>query len=112
MGKREIRVMVCGKRFKGRKGAQKAGAVELKGAMRRVLNSNKDKLEKKGNANFKDLIRISKDDKKEKRGVKKVGVKKAAAGGMSKRAASGKKVDKRVKKIQRRLQKGMGKNKK
>mmetsp|Transcript_15713 Transcript_15713/g.19952 ORF Transcript_15713/g.19952 Transcript_15713/m.19952 type:complete len:430 (+) Transcript_15713:76-1365(+) len=110
--KRDIRVMVCGKRFKGRKGAHKDGTVELKGAMRRVLNSNKDKMDTKNSSNIKDLIGSSKDEKKKKRGEKKVGVKKSGARGISKRAASGKKLHKRMKKIQKRLQKGMGKAKK
>ena len=49
---------------------------------------------------------------KKKRGSKKTGAKKAAQPGISKRAASEKKLDKRVKKIQKRLKTGMGKTKK
>lgn len=107
--KRDLRVLVCGKRFKGRKGAPKEGSVEPMGAQRRVMNSSNGK---KSNASIKDLIRGPKEERKNKRGMKKIGVKKAGIGGMSKRAASGKKLDKRVKKIQKRLQKGMGKGRK
>ena len=105
--KKEIRVMVCGKRFKNRKGVQKEveHPFEMRGAHRRVINK------KKQQPNLvKDLIAGTKE--KKKRGTKKVGVKKAGVGGISKRAASDKKVNKRVKKIQKRMQKGMGSSKK
>lgn len=106
--KRELRVLVCGKRFKNRKGAPKEGTntKELKGAHRRVANKDKKSII----STAKDIISGTKE--KKKRGTKKVGVKKANVGGISKRAASGKKLDKRVQKIQKRIQKGMGKTKK
>ena len=104
--KRELRVMVCGKRFKNRKGAPKESTPDMKGAHRRVANKDT----KKTMAIATDIIAGTKD--KKKRGTKKIGVKKAAVGGISKRAASGKKLDKRVKKIQKRIKTGMGKSKK
>lgn len=110
--KKELRVLVCGKRFKGRKGAPKEGVVQKTGAHRRVANKNKDR-ESSGRDmdmnDAKELITGSKD--KKKRGTKKIAAHKSGVGGLSKRAASGKKVDKRVKKIQKRMQKGMGSSK-
>jgi nucleolar protein 12 len=98
---KDMRVQVCGKRFKGRKGAPKEQPTDASGAMRRV----KKKVEK-----YKASMAGIKE--KKKRGVKKTGPKKAGKSGISKRAASEKKIDKRVKKIQKRVQKGMGKTKK
>ena len=101
--KRDIRVTVCGKRFKGRKGAPKElkRTRELIGAERRVTKKNTTK---------NDILYAPKE--KKKRGNKKIGVVKATNKGISKRAASTKKVEKRVKQIQKRMTKGMGKNKK
>jgi nucleolar protein 12 len=99
--KKEIRVLVCGKRFKGNKGAKKQDN-EVSGALRRVL--------KKAKKTTAESLLESKQ--KKKRGTKKVGAKKAGKVGISKRAATEKKLDKRVKKIQKRVQKGMGKVKK
>mmetsp|Transcript_295 Transcript_295/g.344 ORF Transcript_295/g.344 Transcript_295/m.344 type:complete len:162 (+) Transcript_295:837-1322(+) len=100
--KREIRVMVCGKRFKGRKGGKKAGE---------KINPYKRRKEteaKKTQSAIDNGVRKI----KKKRGVKKTGAHKASGKtGISKRAASEKKVNKRVKQIQKRLQKGMGKSK-
>ena len=100
--KKEMRVQVCGKRFKGRRGAPKKEENEPSGALRRVL--------KKAKKNTSESLAGKKD--KKKRGVKKTAAKKAGKSGISKRAASEKKLDKRVKKIKKRLQKGMGKTKK
>mmetsp|Transcript_15707 Transcript_15707/g.29624 ORF Transcript_15707/g.29624 Transcript_15707/m.29624 type:complete len:388 (+) Transcript_15707:189-1352(+) len=99
--KKEIRVLVCGKRFKGNKGAKKQDN-EVSGALRRVL--------KKAKKTTAESLLDSKQ--KKKRGTKKVGANKAGKAGISKRAATEKKLDKRVKKIQKRVQKGMGKVKK
>jgi nucleolar protein 12 len=100
--KKELRVMVCGKRFKGRRGAKKEKK-EVDGAMKRI----KDKY-KKTTAES-----LAGNKEKRKRGTKKVGARKATGqAGISKRAATDKKVDKRVKKIQKRLTTGMGKGKK
>lgn len=98
--KKQIRVHVCGKRFKGKKGEQnepKYSSKEEKekvtvGAFRRLLSKQQREAEKFN---------------KRKRGQKKSGDKKQS--GMSKRAALDKKVDKRVKKLQKRASKGMGK---
>lgn len=110
--KREIRVLVCGKRFKNRKGAPKEGStVVLSGAHRRVTGKTTlDKSKKILSKKTKDLMLGTKD--KKKRGLKKKIPVKAGNAGISKRAASEKKLDKRAKKIQKRMQKGMGKTKK
>jgi len=100
---KDMRVLVCGKRFKGRKGAKKEGE-EVSGGLGRLM-----KKPKKTAASTELLVG---NKEKKKRGVKKVGVKKAGITGISKRAASEKKLDKRVKKIQKRMDKGMGKTKK
>lgn len=102
--KKKIRVMVCGKRFKGRKGApsqpkrksQQTEKVSV-GAFRRIIAKQQ-----------KDALVTH----KRKRGEKKdTTVTKAGAGGVGKRAALDKKVEKKVKKLQKRVAKGMGKNK-
>ena len=100
--------MVCGKRFKNRKGAPKESqdVRELRGAHRRVTNKKK----KEPKDDVKELMIGTKE--KKKRGTKKVGVKKAGVSGLSKREASGKKVNKRVKKLQKRMLKGMGSSRK
>lgn len=110
--KREIRVLVCGKRFKNRQGAPKEGSiVTLSGAQRRLTGKTTLDKSKKSPKKTKDLITTKKD--KKKRGTKKkTPVKKSGNAGISKRAATEKKLDKRAKKIQKRIQKGMGKTKK
>lgn len=112
--KKQIRVLVCGKRFKNKKGqddkkartsaapiAGTASVPEEKvtvGAFRRIIAKQK-----------KEVTNIHKrkrgDTKKTKDG------KAARQPGVSKRAALDKKVEKRVKKIQKRITKGMGKAK-
>ena len=99
--KKQIRVLVCGKRFKGNKGTQKKEN-KASGALRRVLKKSKK-------STVESLLQ---NKEKKKRGAKKIGAKKAGKPGISKRAATEKKLDKRVKKIQKRVQKGMGKTKK
>lgn len=99
--KKKLRVMVCGKRTKGKKGVKK-DKKELNGALKRIMEKRKK--------TTAESLKGTKD--KKKRGSKKAGAKKAAQPGISKRAASEKKLDKRVKKIQKRLKTGMGKTKK
>lgn len=103
--KKKIRVMVCGKRFKGRRGEASQPKQKVKqaekmsvGAFRRIIAKQQ-----------KDALVTTKRKRGEKK--KNVTAKKAGAGGVSKRAALDKKVDKKVKKLQKRLAKGMGKNK-
>mmetsp|Transcript_20871 Transcript_20871/g.51746 ORF Transcript_20871/g.51746 Transcript_20871/m.51746 type:complete len:388 (+) Transcript_20871:124-1287(+) len=103
--KKKIRVMVCGKRFKGKKGkankpksSQSPDSEKLSvGAFRRIIAKQQ-----------KDALVIHKRKRGEK---KKDTVKKAGAGNVSKRAALDKKVERKVKKLQKRAAKGMGKNK-
>jgi nucleolar protein 12 len=97
--KKQIRVQVCGKRFKGKKGENipKYKQIQEKekvtvGAFRRILSKQQ-----------KETAEVN----KRKRGQKKSVAKKSS--GISKRAALDKKVDKRVKKLQKRMTKGMGK---
>lgn len=110
--KKPIRVLVCGKRFKNRKGLEatskigKTATVEgsaaapketvTVGAFRRILAKQS-----------KEVTTIN----KRKRGEKKKSpvAKKGGGSGLSKRAALDKKVEQRVKKIQKRITKGMGK---
>jgi nucleolar protein 12 len=97
--KKQIRVLVCGKRFKGKKGKveQKFKTKEEKekvtaGAFRRLISKQQ---------------RESQEFNKRKRGQKKSADKNPS--GLSKRAALDKKVGKRVKKLEKRVSKGMGK---
>jgi RNA recognition motif-containing protein len=104
---RPIRVMVCGKRFKGKKEDQNAGKPKYKasqekekvtvGAFRRIIAKQQ-----------KEAVQTHKRKRGDK---KKATTTKAAAGGLSKRAAIDKKVEKKVKKLQKRISKGMGKSK-
>ena len=99
MGK-QIRVLVCGKRFKGKKGDSAKSRYESQsedekvtvGAFRRILSKQHNEASKLN---------------KRKRGEKKPLARKST---ISKRASIDKKVDKRVKKIQKRISKGMGKS--
>jgi len=103
--KRPLRVMVCGKRLKGRRGEapksqydpkQENGKVSI-GAFRRIIaKQQKD---------------ASVTNKRKRGGKKTIKAVKASAGGVSKRAALNKKVEKKVKKLQKRVSKGMGKTK-
>jgi nucleolar protein 12 len=103
--KKRIRVMVCGKRFKGKKGESSQPKQKFQnsektsvGAFRRIIAKQQ-----------KDALATNKRKRGEKK--KNATVKKAGAGLVSKRAALDKKVEKKVKKLQKRASKGMGKNK-
>lgn len=102
--KKKIRVMVCGKKYKRKKGENSKPKKQSKktektsvSAIRRIIaKQQKDTL---GNP-------------RRKRGERgKNTLVKAGAGNTSKRAALDKKVEKKVKKLQKRAAKGMGKNK-
>jgi nucleolar protein 12 len=103
--KKPIRVHVCGKRFKGKGGQQdvtatpKYQASQSKekvtvGAFRRIIARQQQETLK---------------NNKRKRGEKNSLAVRAA--GVSRRAAMDKKVDKKVKKLQKRISNGMGKTK-
>jgi len=111
--RRDIRVMVCGRRFKGKSGASSRekkkkrssegrqsedAHTETVGALRRIL---KKKSADEGS-----------DKKKRARAAKKSNKPSAKKAGVSKRAAVEAKTGKRVKKIQKRISKGMGKSRK
>jgi len=132
---RTIRVMVCGKRFKGKRGVAgdsgDGGDGNTNG--RRGGKGGGTKTKPRWKQQDKDKRAASKTtvtqrgtvagtiptvmaSKRKKRGAKKTtGPVKAAAGrtnGISKRAATGKKREKRINKLQKRMTTGMGKNKK
>jgi nucleolar protein 12 len=98
--KKQIRVLVCGKRFKNKKGERHEPKYKTKeekekvtaGAFRRLLSKQQKEAQ---------------EFNKRKRGQKKSADKKPS--GLIKRAALDKKVDKRVKKLEKRVSKGMGK---
>jgi len=138
---RKIRVMVCGKQFKGKRGVTGDKEDEADGKS----NARRGKGGKGGISGMKTKPRWKQQDKdkrrastsnttttslqvggtipkvmttkRKKRGAKKTtgGPVKADAGranGISKRAATGKKREKRMNKLQKRMTKGMGKMKK
>lgn len=93
--KRELRVMICGKRFKGNK------SEENPADRRRSSSKRKPEAEKPSSSgtNGKPKKRRARSEKKAVPGSKN---------SMSKRAATEQKVKKRVKKLQKRAVKGMG----
>jgi len=93
--KRELRVMICGKRFKGNK------SVENPADRRRSSSKRKLEAEKPSSSgtNGKPKKRRARSEKKALPGAKN---------SMSKRAVTEQKVKKRVKKLQKRAVKGMG----
>lgn len=106
--KRDLRVTVCGKRFKGRRGEAKddskrrsfegkRSSAAAEGAIKRILGKKPSKADAKAATK-----------KRRARGETKKG-KSAKSAGLSKRAAAEAKVGKRMKKIQKRVSKGMGK---
>ena len=108
--KRSIRVNICGKRVKGKRGkeSKKKKGDDMTGAAKRVFQkSSKGGPTKKTN---------KKTEAIKKRGIKHkkslVPHKASGTRGISKRKSSSIKVEKRVKKIQKRIAKGMGKAKK
>jgi nucleolar protein 12 len=108
--KKQLRVMVCGKRFKGKRG-DRAAPTKPKYA------PSTESSEKVTVGAFRRIIAKQQQDNtptnQRKRGEKKKAhAVKAAAGGLSKRASLDKKVDKRVKKLEQRISKGMGKTRK
>jgi nucleolar protein 12 len=102
--KKQIRVQVCGKRFKNNKTAAPKPAYEKSqgdekvsiGAFRRILGTQ-----------TKEAL-SSKRKRGEKKKTTQVAAKKSTSG-LSKRATLDKKVDQRVRKLQKRATKGMGK---
>jgi nucleolar protein 12 len=125
--KRNLRVFVCGKRFKGKRGKYEDNSKPLLGAARRrefegrratepPANPNKrQKMSSSPNNNTlpslpqQEKKRRTHSERNEAR-AKQTGTK--AKPGVSKREASKVKLEKRVKKIQGRISKGMGKAKK
>jgi nucleolar protein 12 len=125
--KRELRVMICGKRFKGKRGGGGDGSYSERKSMGRRSFEGRRATTKGGTSSStggeqsSKKRKISVDDsiadggatrrrraRSEKRTVYNSGTKPS---GLSKRAASAQKANKRVKKLQNRVVKGMGKKK-
>lgn len=110
--KRDLRVTVCGKRFKGRKGEAKEDSkrrsfegkrseASSEGAIKRILGKKPSKADEKASSKKRRARGETNKGKGTKSGAK--------GAGLSKRAASEAKAGKRLKKIQKRVSKGMGK---
>ena len=105
--KRELRVMVCGKRTKGNRGGYEPGRRSFEGqrstrgasSIRKQSSKRKSEEGTGGSGGGKTKRRRARSEKKA------APVSKA---GMSKRATTEQKVKKRVKKLQKRVAKGMG----
>ena len=121
--KRKLRVMVAGKRFKNKKG--NSGNNDTKGTdssspSKKKMKSGKPERQREQVTvgAFRRILQKTQKDlagqNKRKRGEKKkTAVKgKSSTAGLSKRAAIEKKVDKKVRKLQKRAAKGMGKMRK
>ena len=111
--KRKIRVQVCGKRFKGNRGHETArssssfeGRRSTDGGARRVLSKMKSKGIVPSSATS-----LPRGRKRKSVGERNTSKKKGGHEGLSKRAVSEAKINKRVKKLQKRVRDGMGKNK-
>jgi len=111
--KRKIRVQVCGKRFKGNRGHETArssasfeGRRSTDGGARRVLSKMKSKGIVPSSATS-----LPRGRKRKSVGERNTSKKKGGHEGLSKRAVSESKINKRVKKLQKRVRDGMGKNK-
>lgn len=118
--KRELRVMVCGKRFKGNRGgggdeAAKSGRRSFEGQRAAgggpsITNAKKRKSDEVTAASGGTSSGgAGKPKKRRARSEKKATNPGSSKSGMSKRAATEQKVNKRVKKLQQRAVKGMGK---
>ncbi|KAL3817496.1 hypothetical protein ACHAXA_007086 [Cyclostephanos tholiformis] len=113
--KRELRVMICGKRFKGKRGGEtkKSWTALQDRAHKGDVVSRGEQSSKKRKISVDDSIADGgatrrRRARSEKRTVYNSGTKPS---GLSKRAASAQKANKRVKKLQNRVVKGMGKKK-
>mmetsp|Transcript_25900 Transcript_25900/g.40206 ORF Transcript_25900/g.40206 Transcript_25900/m.40206 type:complete len:446 (+) Transcript_25900:83-1420(+) len=114
--KREIRVQVCGRRYKGARGNEDdnaggrnankyEGRRATEGATKRILNKMKGKREISSKATL--LPHKKRKTHSERNAAAKSGKK----SGVSRRDAAQAKVNKRVKKIEKRIRTGMGKTK-
>lgn len=106
--KRELRVVVSGKRFKGKKGEHSLERRSFEG--QRATKAVGMKKSGSGKRKLDGEVPASGDGKTKRRRARseKVG---PAKSGLSKRAAKERKVDRRVKKLEKRATKGMGKKK-
>ncbi|KAL3764513.1 hypothetical protein ACHAWO_007030 [Cyclotella atomus] len=103
--KREIRVMISGKRFKGKKGDEPKNSFE--GQRATVATGKKKRKLSEGASAAASTLSAGKPKRRKARSDKNP----AAKSGLSKRAVTEQKVNKRVKKLEKRATKGMGKKK-
>lgn len=107
--KKELRVQVCGKRFKGKRGEQPPKRKERQTREMASAAALKRILTKQATAGPSKKRRARGDTNKKLANTRG---RKAAKAGVSKREAAQAKTNKRVKKIEKRISKGMGKAKK
>ena len=111
--KKELRVMVCGKRFKGTRGrddkSSGKGRRSFEGQRASGGGGASSTKKRKSNDGTVSSGNVGKTKKRRARSDKKTNNFGANSGKMSKRAATDKKVNKRVKKLEKRVRKGMGK---
>jgi RNA recognition motif-containing protein len=104
--KREIRVMISGKRFKGKKGDEPKKGFEGQRAVSAITKKKSGKRKSDGVA-----PPSSAGTTKRRRARSSSGKNPTVKSGLSKRAATEQKINKRVKKLEKRVTKGMGKKK-
>lgn len=110
--RRSLRVSVCGKRFKSRGSGQQQQEQQHDGPTPRRNDNKKKKAMKDATGALKRIMAKEEKSKKRKRGEpKKTKTGGTNNGGVSRRAAAEAKVEKRYKKLKRRMSRGMGKNK-
>lgn len=106
--KKELRVMVCGRRFKGRRGAEKEDEKRkgrgFEGRRATTVGPSAERARKRRARSERNAARA--------KNSAATGKTRAAGSGVSKRAAKEAKAGRRVKKLEARVRKGMGKARK
>lgn len=112
--KRELRVLVSGKRFKGKRGGASADKSQRRSFEgQRALNSSGSSGNKVGGKRKAvSTLSSGKPKTRRARSEKKSSQRPTTKAGVSKRAKTEQKISKRVKKLEKRSAKGMGKQKK
>ncbi len=112
--KRELRVLVSGKRFKGKRGGTSPEKLQRRSfeGLRAVDSSGSSGKKLGGKRKSENTLSSGKAKTRRARSEKKSSQGPMAKAGISKRAKTEKKVNKRVKKLEKRSAKGMGKQKK
>lgn len=109
---RPLRVRVCGKRFKSRhgNGGTNESSHSTTNNKAGAAGTAKSPKEKPVAVALKQMVKA--DQEQSKQNKRKRGIKKVTATGKSKRAAAEAKTNQRIKKIEKRIRKGMGKMRK